>query len=96
MTTKPTSTTRLVATSAGPVEITRTEGDRPAILFFPGGHCRSSTDCGQGIYTAHAEDLRAHLGNSELVELPSPTHLFWFGPGDDVVADAVRRFLDHT
>ena len=293
MTTKPTSTTRLVATSAGPVEITRTEGDRPAILFFPGGHCRSSTDCGQGIYTAlghevisfsrpgygrtqvgpmdaaafadvvrevceqlgvlapaaavgvsfgglqavhvtghrpigverlvlhssapstlpypdsraeallgpvafspvferavwwlvrrlvrsdrglramlarlstlspnqwwddlstaekdqarrvftgmgsgsgfvndlrqarvkdagqrraalaqvrspvlitasphdggvdyaHAEDLRAHLGNSQLVELPSPTHLFWFGPGHDLVAGAVRRFLDHT
>jgi hypothetical protein len=38
--------TRLVATTAGLVEITRTEGDRPAVLFFPGGHCHSSTDCG--------------------------------------------------
>jgi pimeloyl-ACP methyl ester carboxylesterase len=49
--------TRLVATSAGPVEITRIEGDRPAVLFFPGGHCRASTDCGQGIYTALGHEL---------------------------------------
>lgn len=52
MTTGPTSTTRLVATTAGSVEITRTTGERPAVLFFPGGHSRSWTDCGQGLYTA--------------------------------------------
>lgn len=57
MTTNPTPTTRLVATTAGPVEITRTDGDRPAVLFFPGGHCRSSTDCGQGIYTALGHEV---------------------------------------
>ena len=49
--------TRMVATTAGPVEITRTEGDRPTVLFFPGGHCRASTDCGQGIYTALGHEV---------------------------------------
>lgn len=43
--------TQLVATSVGPVEIARTSGVRPTVLFFPGGHCSASTDCGQDLYT---------------------------------------------
>lgn len=49
--------THKVATTAGPVEITRTGGDRPTVLFFPGGHCRSWTDCGQAIYTALGHEV---------------------------------------
>lgn len=49
--------TQVVPTTAGPVEVTRTAGDRPAVLFFPGGHCRSWTDCGQSVYTALGHDV---------------------------------------
>ena len=57
MTIGPMSTTRLVGTTAGSVEITRTEGEGPAVLFFPGGHCRSWTDCGQGLYAALGHEV---------------------------------------
>ena len=44
--------TRIVSTSAGPVEIAHLPGEHPAVLFFPGGHCSAACDCGQGIYTS--------------------------------------------
>jgi pimeloyl-ACP methyl ester carboxylesterase len=53
----PMTVTLQLATTYGPVEITRTEGDGPTVLFFPGGHCRSSTDCGQNIYSALGYDV---------------------------------------
>jgi pimeloyl-ACP methyl ester carboxylesterase len=46
-----------------------------------------------GIDRAHAADLHEHLADSALVELPSPTHLFWIGPGRDLLSGAVRDFL---
>lgn len=42
----------IVRTSAGPVEIVRVPGERPPVLFFPGGHCSATSDCGWGVYTA--------------------------------------------
>lgn len=44
--------TRIVSTSAGPVEIVQVPGERPPVLFFPGGHCSAKSDCGCGVYTA--------------------------------------------
>jgi pimeloyl-ACP methyl ester carboxylesterase len=43
--------TRLVSTSAGPVEVVQVPGERPPVLFFPGGHCSATCDCGWGLYT---------------------------------------------
>jgi pimeloyl-ACP methyl ester carboxylesterase len=42
---------RIVLTSAGPVEVVQVEGERPPVLFFPGGHCSARCDCGWGLYT---------------------------------------------
>ena len=42
---------RIVSTSAGPVEIVLVPGERPPVLFFPGGHCTARSDCGWGLYT---------------------------------------------
>jgi pimeloyl-ACP methyl ester carboxylesterase len=42
----------LVSTTAGPVEIVHIPGDRPPVLFFPGGHCSARSDCGWELYTA--------------------------------------------
>lgn len=42
--------TRLVSVSAGVVEILHVPGDRSAVLFFPGGHCRAAADCGRSLY----------------------------------------------
>jgi len=43
--------TRIVSTSAGPVEIVQVQGRRPPVLFFPGGHCSASCHCGWELYT---------------------------------------------
>ncbi|MGC5224742.1 nucleotide disphospho-sugar-binding domain-containing protein [Micromonospora sp. DT81.3] len=43
---------QLFSTSAGVVEIVHLPGERPGVLFFPGGHCRAATDCGWSLYTA--------------------------------------------
>ncbi|WP_448006835.1 alpha/beta fold hydrolase [Agromyces bauzanensis] len=43
--------TRIVATSAGPVEIVQVPGERPPVLFFPGGHCSARCNCGWDLYT---------------------------------------------
>lgn len=42
--------TRLISTTAGLVEIMRVSGERPPVLFFPGGHCSAASDCGWGAY----------------------------------------------
>ena len=42
--------TRIKSTSAGPVEIVQLPGERPPVLFFPGGHCSARCDCGWGLY----------------------------------------------
>jgi pimeloyl-ACP methyl ester carboxylesterase len=46
-----TTPVRIVTTSAGPVEITQLPGERPPVLFFPGGHCSARCDCGWSVYT---------------------------------------------
>ena len=76
-----------VATTYGPVEITRTKGDKPTVLFFPGGHCRSSTDCGQSIYSTLGYDVvsfsRPGYGRTQV------------GPLDaGAFADVVREVCD--
>jgi pimeloyl-ACP methyl ester carboxylesterase len=43
--------TRIVSTTAGPVEIVQVSGERPPALFFPGGHCNAKCDCGWGLYS---------------------------------------------
>ena len=42
---------RIVSTSAGPVEIALVHGERPSVLFFPGGHCSARCDCGWDLYS---------------------------------------------
>jgi len=41
---------RLVATTGGAVEVLHVPGERPPVLFFPGGHSRAQTDCGWSLY----------------------------------------------
>ena len=41
----------IIRTSQGSVEIARWDGQRGTILFFPGGHCSATADCGQELYT---------------------------------------------
>lgn len=41
----------VIATSAGPVEVARSAGGGRPVLFFPGGHCSATTDCGWDFYT---------------------------------------------
>lgn len=33
------------------MEIVQVPGERPPVLFFPGGHCSARCDCGWGLYT---------------------------------------------
>jgi pimeloyl-ACP methyl ester carboxylesterase len=46
------SETRVIPTHLGAVEITYQPGNRPAVLFFPGGHCSAASDCGWSLYTS--------------------------------------------
>lgn len=43
--------TQLIPTSTGSVEVLLVPGERPPVLFFPGGHCSARCDCGWGLYT---------------------------------------------
>lgn len=42
-------TTQLVETHLGAVEVLHVPGDRPPVLFFPGGHCSAAVDCGRSL-----------------------------------------------
>jgi len=46
-----------------------------------------------GVAWAHAEDFAATIARARLVELPSPSHLFWIGPGRAPLLAAVHDFL---
>ena len=48
----------------------------------------------RGVSIAHARDFAASVTGAVLVELDSPSHLFWIGPGRDQLAEVVRRFVD--
>jgi pimeloyl-ACP methyl ester carboxylesterase len=62
--------TAVVRTSGGPVEIVRVPGDRSPVLFFPGGHCGASVDCGWRLYTGAGHSLvsfsRPGYGNTRV------------------------------
>ncbi len=46
-----------------------------------------------GVAWAHTEDLIATIPRARLVELASPSHLFWIGPGRDDLLVVIRDFL---
>jgi pimeloyl-ACP methyl ester carboxylesterase len=46
-----------------------------------------------GVAFEHAKDFAATIPGSTLVELDSPTHLFWIGPGATIIAAIVRDFI---
>ncbi|MGH1526421.1 alpha/beta fold hydrolase [Leifsonia sp. L25] len=41
---------QLIRTTGGVVETVHVPGEKPPVLFFPGGHCRAATDCGWSLY----------------------------------------------
>jgi pimeloyl-ACP methyl ester carboxylesterase len=43
---------RVVETRLGAVEVMHLPGDKPPVLFFPGGHCSAVVDCGWSLYTS--------------------------------------------
>jgi pimeloyl-ACP methyl ester carboxylesterase len=47
-----------------------------------------------GVSFAHAENVAAAIPNAVLVELDSPSHLFWIGPGTGLLTSAVRSFIN--
>ncbi|MEU4605455.1 alpha/beta hydrolase [Kribbella sp. NPDC023972] len=49
-----------------------------------------------GVAFAHAEDFAATIPGARLVELDSPTHLFWIGPHADAARRTVQTFLTET
>jgi pimeloyl-ACP methyl ester carboxylesterase len=46
-----------------------------------------------GVAFTHAEDFAATIPTARLVELDSPTHLFWIGPQAKTAQQAVQDFL---
>ena len=44
--------TRVIDTRSGGVEVMVSRGNKPPVLFFPGGHCTAATDCGWKLYTS--------------------------------------------
>jgi pimeloyl-ACP methyl ester carboxylesterase len=64
---------RIVSTSAGPVEIVLVPGKRPPVLFFPGGHCSATCDCGWALYAESGHAIlsfsRPGYGDTEVGQL---------------------------
>jgi pimeloyl-ACP methyl ester carboxylesterase len=50
----------------------------------------------RGVAFAHAQDFAASIPGARLVELDSPTHLFWIGPHADAARRTVQDFLTDT
>lgn len=46
------SRAHVIDTVWGSVEVMYHPGTRPSVLFFPGGHCVASSDCGTGLYAS--------------------------------------------
>lgn len=42
----------MIRTRLGAVEVMYVPGDKPPVLFFPGGHCSATSDCGWSLYTS--------------------------------------------
>ncbi len=49
-----------------------------------------------GVDFRHAQDLAATIETATLVELPSPSHLFWLGPERSQAQAAVDEFLSSS
>ena len=41
---------QVLSTRLGAVEVVHLPGDKPPVLFFPGGHCSAVSDCGWSLY----------------------------------------------
>lgn len=50
----------------------------------------------RGVAFAHAEDFATNIPGARLVELDSPSHLFWIGPHTQAAQSAVQDFLTET
>lgn len=48
----------------------------------------------RGVSFAHAEDFANAIPDADLVELDSPSHIFWIGPGRARLVSIVRSFID--
>jgi pimeloyl-ACP methyl ester carboxylesterase len=48
----------------------------------------------RGVRFAHAEDLANVIPGAVLVELDSPSHIFWIGPGRAPLTSIVQSFID--
>lgn len=53
------SNIRVIQTRLGPVEVMYLPGDKPAVLFFPGGHCSAASDCGWSLYASEGYGVLA-------------------------------------
>lgn len=51
--------THLCHTGLGAVEVAYLPGDRPPVVFFPGGHCTAASDCGWRLYTSQGFGILA-------------------------------------
>ncbi len=49
----------MIQTRLGPVEVMYLPRDKPAVLFFPGGHCSAASDCGWSLYTSEGHGVLA-------------------------------------
>jgi len=48
----------------------------------------------RGVAFAHSVDLASAIPGAVLVELSSPSHIFWIGPDRDRLASTISAFLD--
>jgi pimeloyl-ACP methyl ester carboxylesterase len=53
------SEARLIQTHLGSVQVMYLPGNKPAVLFFPGGHCSAVSDCGWSLYTSQGHGVLA-------------------------------------
>jgi hypothetical protein len=63
----------VIQTRLGPVEVMYQPGDKPVVLFFPGGHCSAASDCGWSLYTSEGHGVlafsRPGYGNTDVGRL---------------------------
>ncbi|AYD89295.1 alpha/beta hydrolase [Actinomyces lilanjuaniae] len=72
---------------------TRTEYRRQLLGRVPCPALVTGSRTDGAVSITHAWDLAARIPGAALVELDTPTHLFWLGPGQERVHAAVASFL---
>jgi len=92
---RPAGRSEVVGTRLGEVEVCVIDGQRGTVLFFPGGHCPDSVAERVLGPVGFGRRLQRGLWSaiSRLVELDSPTHLFWIGPQATQAHQAVQDFM---